>query len=679
MNRIRLLPEQVANQIAAGEVIERPASIVKELVENSLDAQATRITVEIQAGGRSLVRVTDDGLGMSRDDALLCLERHATSKIQRAEDLSAIATMGFRGEALPSIASVSRFTLTTRERDNTSPEGTQVLVNGGKISDVKAAGSATGTSVEVRQLFFNLPARRKFLRTEETEAAHIQHYLTLAALAHPHVAFTFIKDTRPVWQLPAQKSGEAMADKLSAVRERLRALMGNATLIEVNFTIEMAEPVETDETESFENALPAGEPGSEFQVPSSELRVWGLIGAPGVSRATREDQYVFVNRRPVENRGINFALLEGYHTALMKGRYPVCCLFLEINPAAVDVNIHPAKREVKFHREGEVRRAVAQSVKAGLLKFHQQSSEARSESPREPLSGTKSGSSVASPHQPVEAAPGNVTASAPIELPNFNAPAPASSGTSTKPEQPSLKMGFAPARPSSPPATITSPAPIQTSTRPSPQPPTFDPRPSTTPTPLLNVPLRLVGVIGRLYAVLESDRGLVLLDQHAAHERILFEQMLERLERNEQAPSQKLLLPETIELSPRDAVFLRKQLAELTRLGVGLSEFGEQTFLLDALPPFVKVGDSRRFALDLVDELKAAGQDVNSARLGEHVVVKTVCRHAVKANDPLAGKELENLVEDLRRCAMPYTCPHGRPTIIEMNYRELERKFGRSQ
>ena len=677
MNRIRLLPEQVANQIAAGEVIERPASIVKELVENSLDAQATRITVEIQAGGRSLVRVTDDGLGMSRDDALLCLERHATSKIQRAEDLSAIATMGFRGEALPSIASVSRFTLTTRERENNSPEGTQVLVNGGKISEVKAAGSAPGTSVEVRQLFFNLPARRKFLRTEETEAAHIQHYLTLAALAHPQVAFSFIKDTRPVWQLPAQKSGETMADRLSGVRERLRALMGNATLIEVDFAVEMAEPVEADETESFENALPAGESSSEFQVPSSKLRVWGLIGAPGVSRATREDQYVFVNRRPVENRGINFALLEGYHTALMKGRYPVCCLFLEINPAAVDVNIHPAKREVKFHREGEVRRAVAQAVKDALLKFHQQSPDKGSERPREPLSGTKSGSSVASPHQPVATAPDNATTSAPIELPNFNAPA--RSGATAKPEQPPLKMGFAPARPNTPPATITLPAPIQTATPPSPQPSAFDSRPSTIPTPLLNVPLRLVGVIGRLYAVLESDRGLVLLDQHAAHERILFEQMLERLERNEQAPSQKLLLPETIELSPRDAVFLRKQLTELTRLGVGLSEFGEQTFLLDALPPFVKVGDARKFALDLVDELKAAGQDVNSARLGEHVVVKTVCRHAVKANDPLAGRELENLVEDLRRCAMPYTCPHGRPTIIEMNYRELERKFGRIQ
>jgi DNA mismatch repair protein MutL len=241
VNRIKLLSEQVANQIAAGEVVERPASVVKELVENSLDADAKKITVEIGAGGRSLIRVTDDGFGMSRDDALLCLERHATSKIQRAEDLASIATMGFRGEALPSIASVSRFTLTTRERESDSPEGTQIIIAGGKISEVKAAGSAPGTSIEVRQLFFNLPARRKFLRTEETEAAHIQHYLTLAALAFPEVAFTFVKDGRNVWQLPAVKSGAATSSRIEALRERFRALLGDEKLLPVNFSASLEE------------------------------------------------------------------------------------------------------------------------------------------------------------------------------------------------------------------------------------------------------------------------------------------------------------------------------------------------------------------------------------------------------------------------------------------------------
>src|SRR5439155_6990236 len=313
MNRIRLLPEQVANQIAAGEVVERPASVVKELVENSLDAQASRITVEVQMGGRSLMRVTDDGVGMNRDDALLSLERHATSKIRTAEDLGAILTMGFRGEALPSIASVSRMTITTRECD--AEEGTQITIHGGKILDVKAAGCASGTVMEVRQLFFNLPARRKFLRSEETERSHIQHYLALAALAHPAVAFTFVQDGRLVWQLPSLKA-DAM-NLLNALRERMRALYrAEARLIPVDFDGAFDFPL-------------SSEMSAEEASNSNAVRVWGLIGAPGVSRATRDEQHLFVNRRPVENRGLNYALAEGYHTALMKGRYPVCCLFLE--------------------------------------------------------------------------------------------------------------------------------------------------------------------------------------------------------------------------------------------------------------------------------------------------------------------------------------------------------------
>jgi len=670
VNRIRLLSEQVANQIAAGEVVERPASVVKELVENSLDADARKITVEIGAGGRSLVRVTDDGTGMSRDDALLSLERHATSKIQRAEDLASIATMGFRGEAVPSIASVSRFTLTTREREDASPEGTQIIITGGTIVEVKAAGSAPGTCIEVRQLFFNLPARRKFLRTEETEAAHIQHYLTLAALAFPEVAFTFVKDGRTVWQLPAVKSGAATAERIAALRERLRALLGDEKLLPVNFTATLAEgdaasEVLPDETEIFENASPEKPVVAASPDSSSQLRVWGLIGSPGVSRATRESQFVFVNRRPVENRGINYALIEGYHNTLMKGRYPVCCLFLEINPAAVDVNIHPAKREVKFHREYEIRKFTAQAVQEALLAFH-------AVPPPPFLTARPPGPPVEMPREPEFSAPA---------LPNFPEklrPAPATPATLPPSAPAPLKMGFA--APATAALEYKAAAPAFAATVPAePRTPAASVPPSTVVTPLLHVPLRLIGVVGKLYVLLESDRGLVLLDQHAAHERILFEQMLNRLEQKTAAPSQKLLLPETIELPPRDATFLREQLAALTRLGVGLSEFGERTFLLDALPPFVKVPDSRRFVFDLVDELRAAGREVNLARLGEHTVAKTVCRHAVKANDPLAGDELENLIEDLRHCTMPYTCPHGRPTLIEMNYRELEKKFGRVQ
>ena len=602
MNRIRLLPEQVANQIAAGEVVERPASVVKELVENSLDAHATAITVEIQAGGRSLIRVSDDGLGMSKDDALLCLERHATSKIQKAEDLQSIHTLGFRGEALPSIASVSRMTLTTRERDGDAT-ATQIIINGGKLLDVKAAGSPPGTSIEIRSLFFNVPARRKFLRSEETEYGHIYHYLTVAALAHPQVGFSFVRDGRLIWQLPPSKD----------LRERLRALLGSETEL-----------------------LPLDSTSNAMERPT---RLWGFIGKPGVSRGTRENQYLFVNRRPIENRGLNYALLEGYHTSLMKGRFPVCCLFLEVDPAEVDVNIHPAKREIKFHQEAEVRRFVSECVREALVAYHGP--------PAPPVNKT----------QPLP------------ELPTFT---PFTGTPLTSWPKP---------RPSEPPTPAASyfPSLAAQTSEPAPLPyPEGEREPAIAPSPLLKVPLRLVGVIGKLYVVFESDRGMVLLDQHAAHERILFEQMMKRMQHGN-APSQRLLLAETMEVSMRDAQFLRELMPTLNRLGVGLSEFGERTFLLDGLPPFVKASEPRRFVHELIDQLRAAGQSVNTIRLGEDVIAKTVCRHAVKANDALAGAELDNLINDLRNCDMPYTCPHGRPTILEMNFRELEKKFGRSQ
>lgn len=626
MNRIKLLSEQVANQIAAGEVVERPASVVKELVENALDAGARCIEVEVQAGGRSLIRVTDDGHGMSRDDALLCLERHATSKITRAEDLSHVRTMGFRGEAVPSIASVSRFMLTTREAD--CPAGTQIIVQGGAIATVKDTGAAPGTAVEVRSLFYNLPARRKFLRTDETERAHVQHALLLAALAHPEVAFAFTHDGRLIWRLPAEKGVE-----MEALRRRLLALWGDGmTLLPLEGAKE----------------LQARAVGGQI-VPAAPCRLWGLIGAPGVARSTREQEHVFVNRRPVDNRGLHHALVEGYHTMLMKGRYPVACLFLEIDPAEVDVNIHPAKREVKFHREREVRQLVTEAIRGVLTEYH---------APVAPVVPTALATPVAGvlPISWGSADPFSQSVRPAISLEASPLPSP---------RQDLLPMGWRPAPPVAAAAVSAVTPPVR-------------PVSVNGPTPLLAVPLRILGVIGRLYVVLESDRGLVLMDQHAAHERVLYEQMLDRLEKREAVVSQKLLLPEAIQMPPRDAQFVMDHLDTLNRLGVGLGEFGERTFLIDALPPFLKVADAKQFVLSLVDELKAVGQSVNSMRLGEGMVAKTVCRHAVKANDALAGPELERLLADLRGCRMPYTCPHGRPTLIEMSYGELEKRFGRA-
>ncbi|MGA1236944.1 MAG: DNA mismatch repair endonuclease MutL [Limisphaerales bacterium] len=651
MSRIRLLPEHVANQIAAGEVVERPASVVKELVENAMDAGAKRIVVEIQRGGRQLIRVEDDGMGMDRDDALMCLERHATSKIRSAEDLSVIRSMGFRGEALPSIASVSRFTLTTCSREGGGVEATQVVVLGGKMAEVKAVGHPPGTTVEVRQLFYNLPARRKFLRSEETERSHIVQYVTLAALAHPEIGFTLRQEDRVLWQLAPMPEGRELGE---AVGDRLRVLLG------ADISLVRVEGV---------RRLPVvrGVDGGEAEmVEGGDLRVWGYVGA---SRATRSDQHIFVNGRPVDNRGLNYALMEGYHTALMKGRYPVACLFLEVDPAEVDVNVHPAKREVRFHRERAVKDAVASVVRDALLSYHRRSV-------------ATSGGGVKSGWEPrtEDAVPAGVGMSGGFG----GAEVAGVDGVAVDVEVRSTDVVAGGVAEQGVEVELHLPGVVEVGVRgvegageavgERVEPDTGAGGGGER--PLLRVPLRLLGVVARLYVVLESDRGMVLMDQHAAHERVLFEQMLQRLEEGE-AASQRLLLPETVELSLRDAQFVRENLDVLSRMGVGLSEFGERTFLLDALPPVVRVKDSKGFVCDVIDSLVAAGRDVNKLRLGEDVVAKTVCRHAVKANDLLANKEIEKLIEDLRRCAMPYTCPHGRPTLIEISAKELEKKFGR--
>ncbi|HZE13912.1 MAG TPA: DNA mismatch repair endonuclease MutL, partial [Chthoniobacterales bacterium] len=328
MSRIRLLPEILASQVAAGEVVERPASVVKELVENSIDAGARKIEVSIRRGGISLIRVVDDGSGMDRDDALLSLERHATSKIRTANDLAAIATLGFRGEALPSIASVSRFRLTTREPNAVA--GTEIIVAGGKIETVRDGGEAPGTQIEVRSIFYNLPARRKFLRAENTESRNLEHQLHLQATGHPEIAFAFVRDERVIFQLSAAPS----------LLDRIRDLHGK---------------------ELVDRLLPV-----EEQENDSTIRIRGLIGQAGVSRQTRAQQLVFVNGRAVENAVLTAALREGYHTALMKGQFPVTFLFLDLDPAAVDVNVHPAKREVRFRDPNGVREAVVAAIQRTL-------------------------------------------------------------------------------------------------------------------------------------------------------------------------------------------------------------------------------------------------------------------------------------------------------------------------
>ena len=477
MSRIRLLSETVASQVAAGEVVERPASVVKELIENSIDAGAGKIDTVIRRGGISLVRVIDDGCGMDRDDALLSLERHATSKIRSAADLQAVATLGFRGEALPSIASVSRFRLTTREGDKVA--GTEIIVNGGKIDIVRDGGEAPGTQVEVRSLFYNLPARRKFLRSENTESRNIEHQIHLQAIGHPQIGFSLLRDDRMLFQLPAAVT----------LGDRIRDLYGIKLLEQL---------VEINDT------------------PSRNIRIGGFIGQAGLSRQTRAQQLIFVNGRAIENALLTAAIREGYHTALMKGQYPVTFLFIELDPAAVDVNVHPAKREVRFRDPSAVREAIVHSIQQTL----ERGRVAWQEKFRGPLIAPAAVPEKEAPDlklRPEIAVPRETHR----ELPHLG-PTVAGIGSSAV----ALAKADDPGHARVPdPLEQAHRLPIQRTH-------------STDDAHALQRAQRLaaqqqfqiIGVLSKLYVLMENADGLVLVDQHAAHERILFEELRRRME-----------------------------------------------------------------------------------------------------------------------------------------------------
>jgi DNA mismatch repair protein MutL len=606
VNRIRILPDQVANQIAAGEVIERPASVLKELVENAIDAQATSIRIEIKGGGKSLIRVSDNGHGMNRDDALLCLERHATSKIHDSADIGSIHTLGFRGEAIPSIASVSRFRLLSREANSES--GVEIDLNGGKLLNVKEAGCAVGTQVEVRSLFYNLPARRKFLRSDATELGHLHHVFLLHAIAQPQIAWILQQDDRIVHELAPSSSSST--DFQSALLGRIRMLHGPQLVSQL---------------------LPVS-------IRREGIHIQGFIGKPGLSRSNRSELYCYVNSRPVDSRAVYYGLIEGYHNALMRGRYPICFIFMEIDPASVDVNIHPAKREVRFREDARVQGTVIEAVRKAL------GTRSETSSSISPVAISFNPSAVRGSSQPFNGNSGPFTSPAPI---------------SSTPHQISLIQ----------PSSTTQPAAARAFPNPFPSAPQ-----ETLPDPSSS--LAILGVFANLYVIAIDPDGLIIVDQHAAHERILFEQMMSRLGQGA-APSQRLLLPQTIELSPRDATDLRSFLSTLEKMGFGIAEFGDRTFIIDAMPPSVSIQALTQLIRSIIDELREAGQGINRDRLAEEIVAKTVCRHAVKANDILRPEELYRMWADLQKCANPLTCPHGRPTILRLTQTELEKKFGR--
>lgn len=586
---IRVLAEQVAAQIAAGEVIERPASVVKELVENAIDAGATDIKVEVREGGQRLIKVIDNGCGIPADEVEMAFQRHATSKLFTAEDLDRITTLGFRGEALPSIAAVAQVSLLTRTADE--PVGTFIRLEGGRVAHREDRGAPRGTIVTVENLFYNLPARLKFLKTVATEAGHIQDLIASCALAFPERRFTLTSDNRLVFQS-----------------------LGTGNLFDVLIKVYGLETAK-QMLEIGELPVPVSPPPR-----SPALSVSGYIGAPALHRGSRKDMTFFVNRRWVQDRTLAFATTEAYKTLLPVGRYPVVVLHVEMPPESVDVNVHPAKAEVRFRDSQTVFTAVQRAVRRVLL-----------EHAPIPTMGTRSTFSTwtARDHATLPGAntPGqlglNLQRTADTGRSNaFEAQAPEPAGSSTK-------------------------LPI----------------------------LRVVGQVGQAYIIAEGPEGLYLIDQHAAHERVLYEQF-QAARAEARVPGQALLEAIIAELTLSQWATLQEQLPLLTELGFQIEPFGGQSVLVRAVPAMLRSHDVARTLAAILDE--AAAGDTPLAQEREAKLIASVCKQAaVKAGQTLSPAEMQELIRGLEASSAPRTCPHGRPTMILLSTAQLEREFGR--
>lgn len=583
MPTVQVMPATLASQVAAGEVIERPASVIKELVENSIDAGARKIEVEIQRGGIALMKVRDDGCGMSPEDAARSLERHATSKLRTSDDLAGILTLGFRGEALPSIASVSRFTMLAREVD--AVEGTEIRVGGGTAEEPRATGCAVGTSIEVRDLFYNVPARKKFLKAETTEAAHVEHQLRLHALCTPGVGWTFRKDGRVVFDLPATMDRRVRIEAMSGP-ESNRALVTIPPFISRGISVEGA-------------ILPA-----EF------------------ARRGKKHQFVFLNGRPVEDSVISRALREAFRGALPEGLQPAAWLWLQMDPAIVDVNVHPAKREVRFSNAAQVRITIMDAVENAMN-------------------------------------PSDTKAMEPVVVPP------------SKPFPSFKELGFEK-------TVVREEGEVLSPVSQEVAPPVWQ---SASQEDLLEVEaetskgpeFRVIGALSGRYALLEGEEGLVLLEPKAARERIVYEKLLAREEGIEQ---QGLLVPVLLELGARDIDLLMRHREHFENAGFSLESFGGQTVQVSAVPAFLKVDDARRFLTELVDAIVDHDGGSRVKRLAYEGFAGKVAKIGMVDLKWQVG-EMAPLLEELFECDLPYCDPVGHPTLIQISFQELERKFGR--
>ena len=661
MPAIRILPDQVANQIAAGEVVERPASVAKELLENALDAGARHVRIEAAGGGAQRLRLVDDGHGMDRDDALLALERHATSKLRSADDLVAIATLGFRGEALPSIAAVSRFTLETA---TAAGAGTRIQVAGGKVQSVQPAGLPTGTAITVERLFFNVPARRKFLKTEATELAHIATLASHYALAHPELHLELRTPQRDIFNLAPAASH----------RQRLQQLFGAEV---VGSLLEIAA------------AVPLPPPAAGEEAP--QLAIYGFVSPPEVHKLNRQSVFTFVNRRLVHDRVIQHALGEAYHNLLPNGVHPMVLLFLDLPFEEVDVNVHPAKTEVRFRRQAWVHDVVRDAIRQTLGRARPIPSLPRqvvarpSAAALTDLGGLEQGR-IESEVPDASAAAGAAPASVPLAAAGADADNPIARRWSEL----APSFGLTPTLPPPRPLSLPLSPPPDAAASPLPHGAACASRAAggedwLTAEPLANEGedisrLEALGQIRASFIVAASPRGLWLVDQHAAHERVLFEQLLASMQAataGQTPPAQRLLLPVILQLPPGQWLRFDDMAPELRAAGFALEPFGHGTLAVQAVPAGLPADRVEGFWTELLESEEAEWRRASMDRRQGRIAATLACHAAIKVNMPLDPEKMRWLLRRLAATRFPMTCPHGRPVLVHYSLREIQRAFKR--
>ena len=607
MSRITILAENVANKIAAGEVVERPASVVKELLENSIDARADQVTVLLTSGGKRSITVSDSGSGMSRDDAILSFERHATSKIRCEEDLDAIDTLGFRGEALPSIAAVSKLTLVTRTAENLA--GTRVVLKGGTVKNVSEVGAPPGTRVTVNGLYFNTPARAKFLKSTATELGHSIEIVQRHALARPDIRFKLVHNGKQLFDLPPVRT----------VADRTALIWGT------RFSREMA----------------------DVNIERDGIKVTGLVGCPSLYRAQRNMQIFFLNRRPIVSRVLARAVAEAYRGLLPTGKFPVAILFVEANPVEVDVNVHPTKREVRFRREREAYNAVIFGVRSALEGIGAQPRVPPAKPPARPEPSCKEYQAEKARVGPQDLPPDIPAAKVEIEE------------SGVEPEKVDLKREPDTAPPLATPAES---SPLTAS-------PLFTPEIEPMESPLQ--------VFGTYLIVAQQDR-LLIIDQHALHERLTYEKLKRELGRR-QFTVQQLLVPITIEFTPAQAKLIGEYLPLLASIDIQMEHFGGTSFIVTAMSQLFSESKVEELVRHIVAEIEQGDLLENEQTLREKLLVlaTSACRSSIKAGQPLTPEQGAELLAGLRHLSPPYTCPHGRPIMTDLTLEQLERSFRR--